>query len=85
MYSVYLLKDKNNQLYIGCTADLKQRLHLHQTGKVLSTKNRQDLKLIYCETFISKKDAFTRESKLKYHAQSLRKLKERLRETLTQS
>ncbi|MEK7512794.1 MAG: GIY-YIG nuclease family protein [Patescibacteria group bacterium] len=85
MYAVYLLRAKNGKLYIGCTGDLKKRLALHNNGKVASTRNLRPLKLIYSEFFVSKKDAFEREAKLKYHAQSLRRLKERLRETLRQS
>lgn len=84
-YYVYILLDKNKVLYIGCTSNLNNRLSLHFTGKVLSTQNKRPLKLIYCEVFISKKDAFNRESKLKYHAQGLRRLKERLKDTFLQS
>lgn len=40
--------------------------------------------LMYCEGFISKDDAYFREQALKLHAQGLRRLKERLRNTLEQ-
>ena len=40
---------------------------------------------VYTEVFISKKDAFDRKSKIKYHAQGLRRLKERLKDTLKKS
>ena len=82
MFCVYILRNKDGKLYIGCTSDMKKRLIEHNTGKVSSTKSLRPLKLIYCEAFISKADAFDRESKLKYHAQSLRRLKERLQNTL---
>lgn len=85
MYYVYLLENKNKEIYIGCTSNLKNRLELHNKGKVHSTKNKYPWHCIYCEIFISKKDAFERESKLKYHAQSLRRLKERLQDTLQKS
>jgi len=82
MYYVYIIQDKNKNLYIGCTNNLKKRIEMHNTGKVISTKYRAPFKFVYCEVFISKHDAFDRESKLKYHAQSLRRLKERLKESL---
>jgi len=40
-------------------------------------------RLIYFEGYISKVDAFNREKSLKLHAQGLRRLKERLRDTLS--
>lgn len=85
MYYVYLLKNKNKEIYVGCTSDLKNRLELHNEGRVYSTKNGYPWRCIYYEVFISKKDAFERESKLKYHAQGLRRLKERLKDTLQKS
>jgi putative endonuclease len=85
MYYVYLLKNKYGNLYLGCTSNLKNRLELHNGGKVQSTKSGCPWQCIYCEVFISKKDAFDRESKLKYHAQGLRRLKERLKDTLKKS
>jgi len=66
MYYVYILQSKrDNNLYIGCTNNLKERILLHNTGKVFSTKNRTPLQLIYYEAFIDKKDAFKREKWLK--------------------
>jgi putative endonuclease len=81
MYCVYILIDKERKIYIGCTSDIKKRLKLHLSGDVRSTKNRRDLRLIYCEVFVSKEDAFKREAMLKYHAQAWRRLKERLKNT----
>lgn len=49
-YYVYVLQSmKDNNFYTGYTKDIKSRLSDHQSGKVLSTKNRTPLKLIYWE------------------------------------
>ena len=79
MYSVYILKSaKDSNLYIGATGDLQQRLSDHNQGKVFATKSRLPLKLIYCEVYRDKRDAFKREKMLKHNGQGLRRLKERL-------
>ncbi len=83
MYCVYLLQSlKSKSLYVGCTSDLKKRLLIHNQGKSYHTKKHMPWKLIYCEAYISKQDAYSREQSLKLHAQGLRRLKERLSNSL---
>ena len=83
LHFVYILQSiKNKSLYIGCTNNLKKRLEAHNNGESLYTKNKLPWKLIYFEGYTSKVDAFNREKSLKLHAQGLRRLKERLRNTL---
>jgi len=66
MYYVYILKsDKDNKLYIGSSADLKQRLKDHSDGKVESTKHRLPLELICYECYKKKSTAQKREKYLK--------------------
>ena len=66
MYYVYILQsEQDSNLYIGCTSNLEERILLHNTGKVLSTRSRTPFQLIYYEAFIDKKDAFGREKWLK--------------------
>jgi len=66
MYYVYVLESlKDNHFYIGCTNNIKNRLQLHNLGKVYSTKLRRPFKIIYCEIYPNKGDAFTREKFLK--------------------
>lgn len=66
MHYVYVLKSKrDNMFYIGYTDDLIRRLKLHNTGKVLSTRNRKPFDLIYYEASINKEDALRREKYLK--------------------
>lgn len=66
MQYVYVLKSrKDNDIYVGCTKDLKKRISLHNAKKVASTKNRTPLFLIYYEAYLDQKDAFAREQYLK--------------------
>jgi putative endonuclease len=63
---VYVLESLvDGDHYIGCTGNLKERLKLHNSGKVFSTKHRFPLKLIYVEIYPDQKDAFAREKFLK--------------------
>ena len=83
MHFVYILQSAvDKDLYIGCTNNLKNRIEMHNNKKSYYTKRKMPWKLIYFEGYISKVDAFNREKSLKLHAQGLRRLKERLRDTL---
>ena len=69
MYCVYALKStEGKRIYIGYTEDLKQRLHLHNAGKVKSTKGYKPWHLVYYEAYRAKSDATRRERQLKLHA-----------------
>ena len=63
MYILYSKKDK--KLYVGQTANLKERLIEHKEGRVKSTKNRRPLVLIHRESFTTRYDAMRREKFLK--------------------
>lgn len=66
MFYVYILQSKKNKsLYIGYTTSWKKRLKQHNKGKSPSTKPFRPWKLIHLESFLSKKDAKTREKYLK--------------------
>jgi len=54
----------------------------HNLGKSLSTKSKIPFVLIYYEAFRNKKDAFKRERTLKYFGQGIRRLKERLSDSI---
>jgi putative endonuclease len=65
-YFVYiLLSKKDNRLYVGCTQNPDQRLEEHNSGKVLTTKNRRPLVRIHLEEAPSKTAAFNKERFLK--------------------
>jgi putative endonuclease len=78
MYYVYiLLSAKDNRLYIGYSANLKERVENHLNGKVKVTKNRLPLILVYYEAFINELAA--RHQELFYKTgQGRRVLKNRL-------
>lgn len=67
MFYVYVLENQeDHSFYIGYSADLKQRLHDHTTGKgARTTRLKKDWKLIYYEAYIDKSDALGREKFLK--------------------
>ncbi|HEY4486412.1 MAG TPA: GIY-YIG nuclease family protein [Candidatus Paceibacterota bacterium] len=74
MYYVYILKDRSkNTLYIGYSSDLKRRMVEHKNKKPV---------LVYYEAYASEQDARAREVKLKQHGQTVRRLKERIRNSL---
>jgi len=84
MHFVYILQSlKNKSFYIGCTNNLKKRIWEHNNEKSYHTKKYAPWRLVYFEGFISKIDAYNREKALKYNAQGLRRLKERLKNSLT--
>ena len=69
MYTVYiLLSRKDRKRYVGFSDDIKRRVSEHNSGKVISTKNRRPLDLIYSEEFESKSEAMEREKFFKTHA-----------------
>ncbi|MEZ4890813.1 MAG: GIY-YIG nuclease family protein [Crocinitomicaceae bacterium] len=63
MYVLKSGKDGNN--YVGYTNNLRERIILHNAGKVSSTKNRLPLQLIYFEACLNQQDATKREKYLK--------------------
>jgi putative endonuclease len=66
MIYVYVLRSAiDGYLYTGCTRDLRNRIVLHNAGKVASTKERRPLVLIYYEACRNEQDAFRREKYLK--------------------
>lgn len=83
MFYVYILKSKkDNKCYIGSTNDLKNRLKLHNTGKVFSTKFRLPLTLVYYEAFLAEKDARRREQTLKNYGQGITNIYKRISNSL---
>lgn len=66
MYYVYVLQSQKDGLfYTGSTPDLQRRFGQHCDGKVISTKSRRPLRLIYYEASLEKDDAIRRERYLK--------------------
>jgi len=79
MYYVYVLKsERDGDMYVGYTANLRERIALHNAGRVESTQGRRPLKLVYYEACLNQEDALKREKYLKT-AYGKRYLKNRLR------
>ena len=83
MYYTYILQSqKDKQFYTGYTNDLRNRLIEHKSGKVISTKNRLPVKLVYYEACLDQQDSTHREKYLKT-AWGKRYIKTRLKGYLT--
>lgn len=64
-YYVYVIKNKKGNLYKGSSKDIRARIYAHNSGRVISTKNKGPWELIYYEAFISKRAALKEELFLK--------------------
>ena len=65
-YYIYVLKsDRNDDIYIGSTANLKKRIILHNQGKVKSTKAYHPWKLLEYYERSSRSEAMKYEKFLK--------------------
>jgi putative endonuclease len=66
-YTYVLQSEKDGNLYVGFSKDLKLRFEQHASGRVESTRDRRPLKLIYYEATLVRDDAIRREKYLKTH------------------
>ena len=82
-YTYVLQSQKDYKLYFGYTNNLKSRIEQHKKGKVVSTKHRRPLKLIYFEGCLNSRDARKREVYLKT-TYGKRYIKNRLKVYLTE-
>lgn len=71
MFFLYILRDTNNQLYIGHTNNLKRRAkeHANKYGS-LYTKGLSDPVIVYSEVFQTRSEAAARERQLKKWTQA---------------
>ena len=65
MFHVYVLINKENQLYVGYTSDLKKRIKQHQSGEGGWTHSRGPWELVYSEPYETHAEAMRREIILK--------------------
>ena len=63
VYVLYSLHD--DKLYVGFTTNLKQRLTDHFNGNSKATAFRRPFRLLFCEYYLSRRDAVRRERYLK--------------------
>ncbi len=86
MYYVYVLKSqKDGNIYTGFSSNLRLRIQQHVEGKVVSTKYRRPLKLIYYEAYLSEQDAKNREKYLKDGGKAKTSLKSQIESSLKDS
>lgn len=65
MYHVYILKNDKDQIYIGHTKDLQNRLERHNSGRERYTKNKGPFLIIHKEQYNTRGEAMIREKELK--------------------
>lgn len=66
MYTLYILRCKNNSLYTGITNNLEHRLKIHQEGKGSKYVNAHlPFQLVYTEKCEDKSTALKREVEVK--------------------
>ena len=65
MYYVYILKCRDDNLYTGCTSNLKERIERHKNGHVPATKERRPVELVNYFATKDKYKAFEFEKYLK--------------------
>ena len=62
----YLLRCSDGTLYCGWTDNLEKRLAAHNSGKASKyTRSRLPVKLVYYEVFDTKREAMSREARIK--------------------
>ncbi len=64
-YTYVLISEKDKELYVGFTKDLKKRFDEHEKGLVAPTAHRRPLKLVYYEACLNENDAIAREKYFK--------------------
>ncbi len=66
MFYVYILECSDHTLYTGYTTNIDNRLKCHNAGKGAKyTRSRLPVKLVYTEEFKTKKEAMSREWRIK--------------------
>jgi len=60
-----ILKDNNEKIYIGSTANLDRRLHQHRRGETATTRKMKGINLVFSQEFDSIENARRIENKLK--------------------
>ena len=78
-YYVYMLENKEKDIYVGCTNDLRKRLQQHNRKENTSTKFGAPWNVIHYEAYRNIDDAKRRERYLKT-SQGSRLLKRMLKE-----
>lgn len=78
-YFYVLYSKKDCKYYYGSTTNLARRITEHQSGKVLSTKSRGQLELVYYEAYNHLELARRREHQVKQSGAARRALQARIK------
>jgi putative endonuclease len=81
MFYVYVIRNERKETYIGYTTNLEKRLEHHNSDHEGYTNNG-NWEYVYYEAYKDEKDAKERESRLKQHGQTKRRLKERIQRSI---
>ncbi|MBP9703048.1 GIY-YIG nuclease family protein [Candidatus Woesebacteria bacterium] len=65
IWFVYLLLCDQKTFYVGITTDVLKRISEHETKQSFFTKKFSDIRLVYCEKYLSEHEAAMREKQLK--------------------
>lgn len=83
MFYTYVLRSqKDKDLYIGSTNDLRRRFTEHNRRLNPSTRHRAPFEIVYYEAYKAEDDAREREHNLKLRANALSQLKRRIARSL---
>lgn len=87
MHIIYLIQNsESGEHYYGYTTNLKSRIEIHNKSGNTSTRRKKGIwVLVYAEAYRSKKDALTRERKIKQNGNAKRGLKQRLENSFLES
>ncbi|MEE9465011.1 MAG: GIY-YIG nuclease family protein [Candidatus Neomarinimicrobiota bacterium] len=66
--TVYVIRSRERDTYVGITDDLTRRLHEHNAGYSRYTRKGADWEVIYSEEVSNRREARNREKYLKSHA-----------------
>jgi len=65
-FHVYMLKCADGSYYVGHTDNLEARIVQHESGDIPGyTSGRRPVRLVWCEEFDTRDDAFLRERQVK--------------------
>ncbi|HWS49004.1 MAG TPA: GIY-YIG nuclease family protein [Candidatus Methanoperedens sp.] len=62
---LYILLCDQKTFYVGITNDLKNRIVQHKTKQSFFTKKFSDVRLVYCEKYLTDHEAALREKQIK--------------------
>lgn len=65
MAYTYILKTAKGSYYVGSTENIKERLVMHNLGKVKSTKDKLPIELVFQEYHTTRAEAQRKEYKIK--------------------